>query len=222
MPATGNYRQEAPFSVSRGLRVTLGVAVLMLAPLSLCVAQGGDRPMVGSSTEVRNQASAVYAQNTRPLSPGATVMIQDTLKTGAQSRLKVRLLDQSSLTLGEQAELLIDSFVYDPGTSRQAGLNLLKGALRYIGGHFSAEPKAVEIKTPVAVLGVRGTDFWAGPIDGATGVLVLQGRVDVHSRFGLVTLRPGEGTMIQANGQLSYPKVWGKEKQQRALDRVRF
>lgn len=179
--------------------------------------------MAGSSTEVRNQATAEFAKTARPLSPGTSVMIQDTLKTGEQSRLRVRLLDQSSLTLGAQAELLIDNFVYNPGKTQQAVLNLFKGALRYIGGHAGGTtPKAVEIKTPIAVLGVRGTDFWAGPIDGETGVLVLQGRVDVQSRYGLVTLRPGEGTMIQDNGQLSQPKVWGEEKKARALEMVRF
>jgi len=49
----------------------------------------------------------------------------------------------------------------------------------------------------VAALAVRGTEFWAGPVDGQYGVLLLRGKVDVSNRAGAVTLAsPGMGTDI--------------------------
>lgn len=196
-----------------------------LAPLSIAgLAQPApDRQTVGTSTLVRNNAEAIYSLTSRPLIAGTQVMMRDLLKTGSDSRLEVELLDSSTLVLGERAELLVDVFVYDPGEKLEASFNLLKGALRYIGNYVSGKaPKEVRVETPVAMLGVRGTDFWIGPIDGAIGVLVLRGLVDVQSRYGLVSLRPGEGTMIKANGELSQPKTWGDEKKARALAMVGF
>jgi hypothetical protein len=59
-----------------------------------------------------------------------------------------------------------------------------------------------------------------GPIDDATGVLVVDGEVLVSNPTGRVRLGAGEGTMIQADGSLSPAKTWGEAKVQRALDMV--
>jgi hypothetical protein len=57
--------------------------------------------------------------------------------------------------------------------------------------------KKITVATPVAALAVRGTEFWAGPIDGQYGVLLLHGKVDVSNRAGAVRLSsPGIGTDI--------------------------
>ena len=79
----------------------------------------------------------------------------------------------------------------------------------------------MHVRTPCGhSLGVRGTEFWVGPIDGDTGVLVLDGEVVVGSDSGMVTLGPADGTMIKADGSLSPGKTWGEAKVQRALDMV--
>jgi hypothetical protein len=59
------------------------------------------------------------------------------------------------------------------------------------------QEKKVVVNTPSAALAVRGTHFWAGPIDGQYGVLLLQGRLNVSNQRGAVTLsRSGQGTDI--------------------------
>jgi len=59
------------------------------------------------------------------------------------------------------------------------------------------QEKKVLVNTPSAALAVRGTHFWAGPIDGQYGVLLEQGRLNVSNQGGAVTLsRPGQGTDI--------------------------
>lgn len=68
----------------------------------------------------------------------------------------------------------------------------------------------VNLKTPVAILGVRGTSLWVGPLDGATGV--LDGLVDVSSVRGIVSLHADQGTMVGDNGSLNAPKSQGQAK----------
>lgn len=182
------------------------------------------RPDVGHVQELRNQAQANYQGHARTLTLQAAVKLQDRLTTARDSRLKILLKDGSSVQLGEQAELLVDQFVYAPQQGSEMVLSALKGALRFVGKkrQGAARRDAVQIKTPVANLGVRGTDFWVGPIDGATGVLVLQGKVQISNTFGLVGLGPGEGAMVQDNGQLGPRKKWSDAKQRRALRMVAF
>ena len=194
--------------------------------LLLCFSASADQEVridVGEVERVQNLAEAVYGDETRSLGKSSTVKRLDLLKTGADARLEVRLNDGSKVTLGDNAELVVDDFVHTPKQERAITLNALKGALRFVGQKLEDYSRQeVKVKTPVATLGIRGTHFWVGRIDGETGVLVLDGNVLVNSRYGLVSLGPGEGTMIKDNGTLSPVKKWGEKKKARALETVRF
>ncbi len=75
-----------------------------------------------------------------------------------------------------------------------------------------------------ATITVRGTDFWAGPIDGKQGVLLLDGRVEVANEAGGVTLdETGEGTWLaSAEEAPRTPARWPAEKVDRALAATSF
>ena len=84
----------------------------------------------------------------------------DTVRTGAKARLQVTFRDQTNLTLGENATVVIDRYVFDPDASvGEAALNTTKGAFR--------------LATPFASAAVRGTDFWGGTIERQFGVLLV-------------------------------------------------
>ena len=125
--------------------------------------------------------------------------MNDRLRTGAKARLEVTFNDKSVLTLGENANVVVDRFVYNPAKSTgEVALRASSGAMRFVGGSIERlQTKKITVSTPVAALAVRGTDFWAGPIDGQYGVLLLKGKVRVSNQAGAVTLsRPGWGTDI--------------------------
>lgn len=202
-------------------------AIALSLMLTFCVgayaAERAPRPEVGVVERAKAPATAVFAAASRSLDATAPVYYLDVLRTGEAARLSIELADASNITMGENAELRVDEFVYTPDTGTEATLNLVKGALLFIGDKLRGEERRdVRVRTPVAILGARGTHFWVGPIDGATGVLVVDGEVLVGSGSGRVRLGPGEGTMIQADGALTPPKVWGEGKVQRALEMVAF
>jgi hypothetical protein len=169
--------------------VTMGFFLSSLPPEASAVES------VGVVTRVQNQAQIGAAL----ASVGTSVNINDRLRTGANARLEVTFNDASILTLGENANVTIDRFVYNPAKSRgELALNSTRGAFRFAGGNLEKlQKKAVTISTPVAAMAVRGTDFWAGTIDRRYGVLLLSGNVRVSNRSGVVTLsQPGWGTDI--------------------------
>ena len=73
-----------------------------------------------------------------------------------------------------------------------------QGAFRFAEGKIKQmSDRQITVNTPAAALAVRGTEFWAGPIDGQYGVLLLTGKVDVSNRAGAVRLSsPGMATDI--------------------------
>lgn len=158
---------------------------------------------VGTVTKIENQAQI----GTRNAAVGSPVFMNDRLRTGADARLQVTFRDNSVLTLGEKANVVVDRYVFDPGKSRgEILLKATQGAFRFAGGKLKQmENKKITVTTPVAALAVRGTEFWAGPIDGQYGVLLLTGKVDVSNRAGAVRLAsPGMGTdipLVQRGGR---------------------
>jgi len=173
------------------LRV-IAILVCVLLPFNGRAMAAGQ---VGTVTQVQNQAQV----GSRTAVVGTPVYMNNQLRTGANARLKITFSDGSDLTLGENARVVVDQFVYNPSKSKGAVvLSAAQGAFRFAGGKIEGmQEKKVVVNTPSAALAVRGTHFWAGPIDGQYGVLLLQGRLNVSNQRGAVTLsRSGQGTDI--------------------------
>jgi hypothetical protein len=178
---------------------------------------------VGAVEQTQGDATAAQTgQRARKLTPGSEVLSNDTLLTGPDGRLAARLLDDTRLTLGEGAALLVDRFVYDPSGSRnRLAIRALRGAFVFVGGRVEESAGArVTVRTPLATLGIRGTTVWGGPIDGGYGVFVQAGQVVVSTSRGRVTLGPGQGTMLRPRQAPEAVKTWPAEKVQRALATV--
>jgi len=80
---------------------------------------------------------------------------------------------------------------------------------------------AVQIRSPFALIAVRGTRFFAGPSNGRFGVFVVRGSVAVTSAGQQVILREGEGTDVVSPGTPPTPiKRWAPERIGAALASV--
>jgi hypothetical protein len=87
----------------------------------------------------------------------------DQLTTRKKSKLQILLLDRSSLTIGSNARLTIDRFVYDPGKERSLTATVSKGAFRFMSGRKSKKSSA-SVSSSVGTIGIRGT-----ALDGVVG-----------------------------------------------------
>ena len=149
---------------------------------------------VGKVTRVQKQAQV----GSRPAKVGASVSMNQRLRTGPGARMQITFVDGTNLTLGENASVVVDKFVYNPAKSTGAmALSSAKGAVRFSTGKIgSMKKKDVTVSTPSAALAVRGTEFWMGPIDGHHGAYVLDGKVDVTSRGRTARVNRGYGMDI--------------------------
>jgi hypothetical protein len=114
----------------------------------------------GVAAAVRGDVTRARAgDGAAALASNDSVLLDDTIRSGDSSGLQVLFLDQSVLTMGENAELTIDTFVYDPGVDDGAmAVTLLTGGLRFVSGLVSdGAPNTMQIKTPFATIGIRGT-----------------------------------------------------------------
>jgi hypothetical protein len=133
-----------------------GALVVLAAAAAPAVAQD-----VGQVKVSRGDARIERAGQTLPAAVGTKVMEADVLVTGAGASLGVAFLDNSLLSLGPESVLVVDRFVFDP-TSHQGAFDssLKRGTLAAVSGKIAKQtPDAMKVRTPVAILGVRGTEF---------------------------------------------------------------
>ncbi len=145
---------------------------------------------MGRVNKVQIGAQVVSASGAAAAVIGTQVHMKDELRTGANARLQVTFRDNTVLTLGENARLIVDRYVYEPQRGiGEATLRAAAGAFLFATGRMkSLKDKHILVSTPLAEIGVRGTEFWGGPIDGQYGVFLIKGEITVTSQGGSVTL----------------------------------
>ena len=201
--------------------------LIVIAVIATCASgEATAQDAIGTVTRIQGEASGTLGTTTSPLSPNTSVFLREVLSTGEAARLEVTFADNTRLTLGEKAKLTLSTFVFNPAAGRRTIRFGLIGALRFVSGHLSKlVVSRVNLTTPVAVIGVRGTEFFAGPIDDqALGVFLIEGAVSVSNAAGQRILnQPGQGTNIAAAGAAPGPvTVWPPAKVSRALATVTF
>ena len=184
----------------------------------------GGTGIIGTISDVENDAQIISASGTTTATVGLVIHMKDQLRTGADGRLQVTFRDHTVLTLGEDAIIVVDRYVFDPdrGTG-DALLHAAQGAFRFAAGQLKdMRNKTITVSTPVAEIGVRGTEFWGGPIDDQYGVLLIEGEVTVSNQGGTIRLsNPGEGTEIHSRFESPRPpKKWAPERVTRALGKT--
>jgi DNA-binding transcriptional regulator YdaS (Cro superfamily) len=137
--------------MSNFFRPLLFLCIVMA--ISMVAATNAMADKIGVASAVVNQ---VQAGNNRTLAVGSDVFAHEHIRTSDASTAQLLFLDKTSVSIGPRADLVLDSFVYDPnkGTGRVV-VNATQGAFRFITG--SQNPTNYAIKTPVATLGIRGT-----------------------------------------------------------------
>jgi hypothetical protein len=194
--------------------------------LGLTVVQAAAQEAIGSVSRVQGAASGAKDGAAETLDVGSSVFLNQEVTTGDAARLELKFLDGTQLTLGEKAKMILDTFVYNPAEGTGKLGMAVTGAFRFVSGQVSKQPnKEVAITTPVATIGIRGTEFWGGPIDNQVlGVFLIDGAVTITNAAGEQILdTPGQGTNIPTPGAAPGPvTIWPQAKVDRAIATVTF
>ena len=116
-------------------------------------------------------------QNNEKLFSGSKIFYGDTIVVKSKSNAQILFLDETVMTVGENTELTIDDFVYDPQTNNGNFItNIKSGVVKTISGKISEKnPENLEIKIPNGSLGVRGTEFLVSLNDKKESTVLLLG-----------------------------------------------
>ena len=194
--------------------VSVFVTLVLLIPAAYAQLQRPISGVVAASSgmiEVRYQAPD--GENIgRVAGIGDPIYLNDEIITGPDTSLQVLLKDQTVFTIGPNAVLVFDEFIYDPQSDEAGSLSasVKKGAFKFVSGKISKKSKeAMVLKLPNATASIRGTTV-AGRVseDGESDVILLSGAINVvsdASPVGIDIFQPGWGTSISAGGLVAEP-----------------
>ena len=174
--------------------ITLALAALA-APAVVC-AQAAASYAGGEVMFVSGKAERVQKDGTsNAVAKGMTLLEGDRIKTDANSHVYVRLRDGGLLVVRPASELHVDIWRYDPAKPQDSQIRytLDNGVARHVSGQGAkAAREKFRFNTPMAAIGVRGTDFTVLAEPDVTRVSVQSGGVIVNS-FGDGCRRDGLG-----------------------------
>lgn len=141
-----------------GLLLGLGAGVMIAAPAAASPEPGSWVGVAGAIKGDVQLTPLARAESHRPQS-GERLFLGDRVVSGKASHLQILLRDKTTFTLGEDCDLIIDRFVYDPAaTTGEIRASVTKGAFRFVTGEIPhRDPDAFTIAIPAGTIGVRGT-----------------------------------------------------------------
>lgn len=139
---------------------------------------------------------------------GAVLPIElyDRAETAMGSML-IEFIDNAELALKEHTEVYIDEIYYDPDPNlSKMSMRMVMGTARFASGSKGLINKAnIDIQTPTATIGIRGTDFTTTIDELGRSLIVLlpdingdpSGEISVSNMAGTVILnQPYQATMV--------------------------
>ena len=161
-------------------------AVLLLAvlmPSMVKAAEATNLTVAGHVAFVNGQV--VLAQQGKPnrsVQTGDPVYVGDHIQTLANSQLHLRMVDNAFLALRPSSQLVISAYQYDKDQPQASKIriDLEQGTSRAVSGKGGQAAKnQYRFNTPLAAIGLRGTDYTVWADAEKTRVSVAQGGVIV-------------------------------------------
>lgn len=117
---------------------------------------------IGGISELTGDAGSIERTSGERLVADLTtdVVSMDNVET-RNGRLKIEFIDSTQVSMTEHTVLEINEYVYDPDPNKsKMALNFASGTARFATGKLGLVPREnIQIQTPTASIGIRGTDF---------------------------------------------------------------
>jgi len=134
-----------------------GCSFVVVASLALS-AHAAD---IGQIKTSKGSVTVERATQTLAGTVGTRLQPSDVITTGTDGAVGITMSDDSLLSAGPNSTLSLDRFAFDSTTRQgQFDTSLRKGSLAVISGRIAKQsPDAMTVRTPSAILAVRGTEF---------------------------------------------------------------
>ena len=145
------------------IRHRLAAFMAVVFALGGATAAHAAEPAVGEVSLLIGEARVIRADGSREaLRRGATISVGDRVETSANGHVHVRFIDKAAVSVRPESILEVQAYRYDAQQPQhnEVRLRVEQGTSRSISGAATdADKGRFRLNTPIAAIGVRGTDF---------------------------------------------------------------
>lgn len=171
-------------------------AILLLVGVVYCLPALASE-QIGAVEKTTGECLVIRDTKSLKAEPGQPVLVKDEISTGKGARISIVFLDETKLTLDESSHASIDNYIYSDDKSDLL-FKFTKGTFRTItGGIVKQNPEGFNMETPLASLGIRGSDIYAivQPDGEEAGALHLGENHALEVKTSMQTVRITESGM---------------------------
>ncbi|MEW6666872.1 MAG: FecR family protein [Thermodesulfobacteriota bacterium] len=196
-----------------GIRIRLSRREAFIIPVVFCLlmiapgASGKDIPagkidkVEGAVSVVRSDGKEVKAQ------PGLSLYAGDQITTGKGAKAWFSLEQGKRFQVGEEGQLAIDELSSSEVEDSQPTLRLILGYLWSKLDKIGGKPSGLELHTPTAVMGIRGTEFeTVVALDATSVVAVDEGGVEIEVDDHKAVVEQGQMIQVEVDAKPGPPE----------------
>jgi len=136
----------------------LTATITVLVAIAMSAAAEG--PRIGQIKTVSGEAMILRGTERLAVKPGDPLYTKDIVQTGEHGSIGISFIDNSVFSTGPDSQIGLDEFRFDSAAGGEMLASMPRGTLSVVSGEITKKsPGALKIKTPTAILGVRGTTF---------------------------------------------------------------
>ncbi len=142
------------------MAIALWLAALLLIGMT-GTPRAADVQPIAQVKKVTGQVAILRSGERLPAKVGDLLFEKDLLETGSDGGIGITFVDNTVFSTGPNSRLALDEFHFDSNNFQGSMLaDMKQGTLAVVSGDIPrTSPGAMKIKTPTAVLAVRGTTF---------------------------------------------------------------
>ncbi len=138
--------------------LTLTITVILMATL-MPTSKAYAAASIGRIVHTYGPAWVQRGITREKATKGQVVLRNDAVVTGARGRVKIIMSDGSKVYIGAKSRVSLRKYSLRGGKLLNARINMLWGKARFFVNKLTSKNASFRVRTPTAVLGVRGTEF---------------------------------------------------------------
>ncbi len=166
------------------------------------VGEGVAEQPIGQVETLSGTVIVIRADGTRvEIKAGDSVYQGDILESSDDGAIGVVLADETTFSMAENGRMVLDEMVFDPGTQEgSVSLSVMQGVFTFVSGQVAkTDPDAMTLNTPVATIGIRGTQVGIDIADGKEMKIALMEEADGFVGEVVISNNAGVSVLNGAN-----------------------
>jgi len=148
-------------SVNRAWRAAFSLGFILTLLAISHPAVNADNSQVAQIKTVAGQAEIVRSGARIVARVGDLLYEKDTIETGPDGSIGITFIDNTVMSSGPDSQIVLEDYKFNSSNFKGSMLaDMNRGTVSMISGDIArSSPGAMKVKTPTAILGVRGTRF---------------------------------------------------------------